>query len=207
MPVGSGKKATFVGYKSKRELSRLKADLGNHLCAVLAIGGIMSPVASRSDCVLELLSLSTRAAGSVCEAPALNFLEPLVGIAALICDTAKVVKSNSDAAVELTKHAGAVTKCVVDRASVMDAAAADGRDALEALTSALQDIQTYLTLLKKPRRRLVPWIFANLEKERFAQLNRALDKARQILSTAVDVRACEHGRDRCRPLYRPALGQ
>ncbi|KAJ7610332.1 hypothetical protein B0H17DRAFT_15597 [Mycena rosella] len=56
MPVGSGKKATFVGYKSKRELSRLKADLENHLCAVLAIGGTISPAASRSDCVLELLS-------------------------------------------------------------------------------------------------------------------------------------------------------
>ncbi|KAJ6552125.1 hypothetical protein DFH09DRAFT_1167884 [Mycena vulgaris] len=67
--------------------------------------------------------------------------------------------------------------------------------ALEELKLTLNEIQSYLILLAKPRRRLRPWIFANHEKDRFAQLNVALDKAlakfsaTKILSTAEDVRA------------------
>ncbi|KAJ6552112.1 hypothetical protein DFH09DRAFT_1167862, partial [Mycena vulgaris] len=67
--------------------------------------------------------------------------------------------------------------------------------ALEELKLTLNEIQSYLILLAKPRRRLRPWIFANQQKDRFAQLNAALDKAlakfsaTKILSTAEDVRA------------------
>ncbi|KAJ7488373.1 hypothetical protein FB451DRAFT_1227161 [Mycena latifolia] len=197
MPVQSGKKAKrFSGYRLKRETDRLKSELENQLCAALAISNPSSPSASRSDCVLELVSLSTRAVGAICDAPVLNFLKPVVGIAALICDTAKCVKSNHDAAAELVKHASLVTKCIVDRASAMDPASAAGNeDALETLKLTLEDIQAYLTFLAKPRRRLAPWVFANEEKDRFVQLNAALDKAlamfaaTEILNTAEDVRS------------------
>ncbi|KAJ7439342.1 hypothetical protein FB451DRAFT_149388 [Mycena latifolia] len=194
MPVRSGKKAMLlVGYKFQRETRRLKAELENHLYALLAMSNTLSPSASRSECVLELVSLTTRAAGAICEAPVLNFLKPLVGIAALICDTAKCVKGNHDAAADLAKHASIVTKCIVDRASA--ASATGNEEALEALKLALEDIHLYLTFLGKPRRRLAPWVFAYKEKDRFIQLKGALDKAlamfsaAKILSTSEDVRA------------------
>ncbi|KAJ7485595.1 hypothetical protein FB451DRAFT_61014 [Mycena latifolia] len=199
MPVQSGKKTKLLlGYKLKRETSRLKAELESHLCELLAMGSTFapSPRASRGDSILELVSLTTRAAGAICEAPVLNFLKPVVGVTALICDTAKCVKSNHDAAADLAKRASAVTKCIVDRMSAMGSpSAADNKDALEALKLALEDIQAYLAFLGKPRRRLAPWVFANQEKDRFVQLDSTLDKAlamfsaTEILSTAAGVRS------------------
>ncbi|KAJ7485582.1 hypothetical protein FB451DRAFT_60797 [Mycena latifolia] len=197
MPAQSGKKAKLLlGYKFKQETSRLKKELENHLYDLLAISNTLSPGLSRRECVLELVSLSTRAAGAICEAPVLNFLKPVVGVAAMICDTAKCVKSNHDAAADLAKRASAVTKCIVDRASAMGSpSAADNEDALEALKLALEDIQAYLAFLGRPRRRLAPWVFANREKDRFVQLDSALDKAlamfsaTEILSTAAGVRS------------------
>ncbi|KAJ7126075.1 hypothetical protein C8R44DRAFT_119672 [Mycena epipterygia] len=199
MPVQSGKKAKFsIGYKVKRESSRLKAELENHLNTLLTTCG-KSPASSgisRSDCILELASLSTRTAGAICEAPVLNFLKPAVGLAALICDTAKSVKSNRDAALDLAKHASTVTKYVVERASRVDGAsiAKDG-EALEALKLALEDIHSYLTFLQIRRRRITSWILANEDKERFAQLNAALDKALAMFS----VRPFRFSLDFCSP--------
>ncbi|KAJ7126077.1 hypothetical protein C8R44DRAFT_119692 [Mycena epipterygia] len=187
MPVRSGKKAKFLlGYKFKREGSRLKAELESHINALLATCGKppASSGISRSDCILELASLSTRAAGAICEAPVLNFLKPVVGIAALICDTAKSVKSNRDAALDLAKHASAVTKCIVERASSKDGTSItkDG-EALEALKLALEDVQSYyLTFLQNRRRRVTSWILANQDKDRFVGLNAALDKALAMFS-------------------------
>jgi hypothetical protein len=92
---------------------------------------------ARNESILELVSLSTRVAGAICDVPVLNFLKPMVGIAALICDTAKVtfrdtlltysidmacqsVQGNREASLDLAKHASIVTKCVVERASALD---------------------------------------------------------------------------------------
>ncbi|KAJ7496710.1 hypothetical protein FB451DRAFT_1162841 [Mycena latifolia] len=165
----NNKTKLFLGYnKYKRETTRLKAELEKHLYEL--------PV--------------------ICDAPVLNFLKPAVGIVALICDTAKCVRSNHDAAIDLAQHASTVTKLIVDRVSAMDSpSAADNEDALEALKCALEDIQVYLTFLGKPRRRLAPWVFANQEKDRVVHLNGALDKAlamflaMKILSTVEDVRS------------------
>ncbi|KAJ7135756.1 hypothetical protein C8R44DRAFT_768964 [Mycena epipterygia] len=199
IPAGSGKKAKILGgYKFKRETSRLKKELESQMNAVLAHSGkpSKSPGIPRSDCILELASLSTRAAGAICEAPVLNFLKPAVGISELICDTAKSVKSNRDAATELAKHASAVTKCIVERVSPKDGTN-DG-EALKALKLTLDDVQSYLAVLRKPRRRVTSWLLANQEKDRFVRLNGALDKAlatfssTTILSTAEGVRANTH---------------
>ncbi|KAJ7116703.1 hypothetical protein C8R44DRAFT_855000 [Mycena epipterygia] len=65
MPVRSGKKLGICGQNSS------------------------SSGTSRSDCVMELASLSARTVGAICDAPVLNFLKPAVGIGVLICDTAK----------------------------------------------------------------------------------------------------------------------
>ncbi|KAJ7485593.1 hypothetical protein FB451DRAFT_61034 [Mycena latifolia] len=188
MPGHSGKRAKLLlDYKLKRETNRLKAELESHLCELLAMGNTFSPSprVSRSDSILELVSLATRAAGAICEAPVLNFLKPVVGVTALICDTAKCVKSNHDAAADLAKRASAVTKCIVDRLSAMDSpSAAANKDALEALKLALEDIQAYLAFLGRPRRRLAPWVLASQEKDRFVQLDSALDKALAMFSAA-----------------------
>ncbi|KAJ7610329.1 hypothetical protein B0H17DRAFT_15704 [Mycena rosella] len=107
MPV---KAAKFIaGYQSNKETSRLKAaELERDLRGLLAIGGIISPAASRGDCVFELVSL---------RACHLRGARPQFrsGIASLICDTEKAVRSNRDAAVELAMYASAV-----DRASAVD---------------------------------------------------------------------------------------
>ncbi|KAJ6524414.1 hypothetical protein DFH09DRAFT_186554 [Mycena vulgaris] len=202
-PVQSSKAVKLLrGIRFKGQSRRLKAELEDCLQALLALGSTHSASTgpSHSECVLEVISLGTRAAGAVCEAPGLSYLKPVVGIAALICETAKTVKSNREAAVELADRARTVTQCIVDRASAMSIKN-DGA-ALEALELTLNEIQSYLILLAKPRRRLRPWIFANQQKERFAQLNGALDKAlamfsatkilstaEDVLATAVDVRA------------------
>ncbi|KAJ7484607.1 hypothetical protein FB451DRAFT_1169650 [Mycena latifolia] len=116
----------------------------------LAIAGLISESTgkSHSECVQELVSMSIRVTGAICEAPVLNFLKPVVGIAALICETAKSVQSNHAAAADLARQRAI----------------------------ALEDIQSYLAFLKKPRRRLAPWIFANQEKDRFNQLGCALER-------------------------------
>ncbi|KAJ7467118.1 hypothetical protein FB451DRAFT_1561017 [Mycena latifolia] len=170
---------TTLGYTSEQleETSRLKEELENHLD--------------------DLVSLNTYTAGATCEAPGLNFLKLVVGIAMLICDTAMCVKSNHDAAVDLAKHASIVTKCIVERVAAIDpaSAAADHGDALEVLKLVLGDIQVYLTSLSRPRRRYSLWLFANQEKDRFLQLHSALDEAlatfsaTECLRTAEDVHA------------------
>jgi hypothetical protein len=45
---------------------------------------------SKGECILELASLGIRVTTAICEAPALNFLKPAVGIAGVICDMARV---------------------------------------------------------------------------------------------------------------------
>ncbi|KAJ7479828.1 hypothetical protein FB451DRAFT_1239934 [Mycena latifolia] len=196
MPIRTGKKTKLIlRYKIKQETRRLKAELESHLYDLLAMSSTPSLGPSRSDCALEVVALSTRAAGAICEAPVLNFLKPVVGIAALICDTVKSVKSNHDAAIDLAKHASITMRCIVERASAINGASANDGAALEVLKLTLEDIQLYLAFLGKRRRRLAPWIFANQDKDRFVQLNDALDKAlamfsaTKTLSTAADVRA------------------
>ncbi|KAJ6524419.1 hypothetical protein DFH09DRAFT_1096107 [Mycena vulgaris] len=90
-PLRSIKAAKLLrGIRFKGESRRLKAGLEDSLQALLELGSTHSASEpSRSECVLEVISLGTRAADAVCEAPGLSFLKPLVNISALICDAAK----------------------------------------------------------------------------------------------------------------------
>ncbi|KAJ7461851.1 hypothetical protein B0H11DRAFT_2056331 [Mycena galericulata] len=192
------KKRFITALKFKREISRFKADVKSHLRLMLAICDYKPPAlkgAPRSEYIIELVSMSTRAVGAICDVPILNVMKPVVGVTALICDTAKCVQSNREAARDLAMRASAVTRSVVDRVAV------DGAydpEALEALKLALEEIQSYLTGLKKPRRRVTSWVLANQEKDRFARQSGALDRAvmlfsaTQVLGTAEEVRANAH---------------
>jgi hypothetical protein len=45
--------------------------------------------ASQNECILEVAAFGVRAAGAVCDLPGINFLKPVFGMVAVICDTAK----------------------------------------------------------------------------------------------------------------------
>ncbi|KAJ7256324.1 hypothetical protein C8J57DRAFT_1721502 [Mycena rebaudengoi] len=160
--------------------SRLKNELKNQLKTMLHGGQLALPT-SRENTV-EILSVSLRASAAICEAPPLNFLKPIVGLAALICETAKTAKSNRDAAEELAKCAINVTNCVVERASKTEIFLDANEDALNGLKRILEDVHSYLIFLNK-RRRAMSWMLATQEKDRVAQLNAGLDRALSLFTT------------------------
>jgi hypothetical protein len=45
--------------------------------------------ASRTECILEVAMFGVRAAGAICDIPGINFVKPVFGMVAVICDTAK----------------------------------------------------------------------------------------------------------------------
>ncbi|KAJ7176258.1 hypothetical protein C8R43DRAFT_1230415 [Mycena crocata] len=172
-------------YQSQRTSSQLKAELKGHLNMIL--GKTVKPstarICSQSDSLIQVASVAIRAVGAVCEAPGLNFLKPVVAIAALLCDTAKTVKNNHQAAAELAKHASDVMTCIVDRVAKLQQPNLQFlTKSLDVLSSALEDIQTHFTLLKK-RHRSVSWIMAIQERDRVLQLNQTLDKALALFTT------------------------
>ncbi|KAJ7512645.1 hypothetical protein B0H11DRAFT_2192 [Mycena galericulata] len=175
----------------KRETRRLKAELKSHLRVILAICDGKSSEAKRgslrSEDVVEYVSVGARTVGAICDAPVLDVMKPVVAVINLICETAKCVKSNREAALDISARASTVTRSIVERAA-MDGAAVPDPEALEALKLALEDIQSYLNALKKPRRRLSSWILANQEKDRFAKLDGGLDQAVALFSAAQRLR-------------------
>ncbi|KAJ7176224.1 hypothetical protein C8R43DRAFT_975243 [Mycena crocata] len=170
-------------YKFHRSANQLKAELKGHLNAISEKTTNTSTIrlSSRNDNLIELAAVSIRVAGAICEAPGLTFVKPVVGIVALICDTAKSVKSNREAAADLAKHASDVMSCVVDR--VQESNWKFPEESLNVLRLALENIQTYLVILHK-RRRPVSWVLAAQERDRVFQLNQALDKALALLTAS-----------------------
>ncbi|KAJ7364478.1 hypothetical protein DFH08DRAFT_950054 [Mycena albidolilacea] len=142
---------------------------------------------SEGECIMEVLSLSIDAVGAVCDAPVLNALKPILSIVAMICDRAKSMKSNHEAVLELAKHSRLVAKSIINHAATQDISTAGHVEALAALESALEDIRVYLTALQKPRHCLMSWIMVNYEKDRTVQLNRALDEALALFTSATAV--------------------
>ncbi|KAF7336841.1 hypothetical protein MVEN_02120200 [Mycena venus] len=180
MPRRSKNKAKLImGHVFNTKARRLKAELKGLSHAFLEDAGISfkNTDLSHGECILELATLGVRTASAICDAPGLNFLKPAVGLAGILCETAKSAKSNREAARDLAKHSSAVTKSIVDCASKIDVFFMNNGEAPMALKSALAGVQAYLTVLQKPRRRMTSWMLANQEKERIAELTRALDKA------------------------------
>ncbi|KAJ7149120.1 hypothetical protein C8R46DRAFT_1198946 [Mycena filopes] len=139
---------------------------------------------SRNECLLEVAAFTARAAGAIFELPVLSFMRPVPALAALICDTAKTVNSNSDAAIELANHARNVTNSVVARAT--DTGVAD-EDSLVELRVTLERIQEFLDALKYRRGgrgRVVSFMLAGKDKERFTTLHVALDRALDVFTSS-----------------------
>ncbi|KAJ7461856.1 hypothetical protein B0H11DRAFT_2285823 [Mycena galericulata] len=192
MPAQPGKRF-FSTLKFKRETNHLKKDLKSHLRVIVAIcdgKSFEAKGALRSEDILEYVSVGARAVGAICDAPVLDAMKPVVGVINLICETAKCVRSNREAALDISARARAVTRSIVERAA-MDGAAVPDPEALNSLKLALEDIQSYLTALKKPRRRLSSWFLANQEKDQFAKLDGGLDKAVALFSVAQTLRTAE----------------
>jgi len=157
--------------------------------------------ASRTECILEIAILGTRAADAICEIPVLNMLKPAVGMVALICDTAKTVRSNRKAALELASHAQDVTNLIVDRATALYGDPKDGPvQSLAPLCRTLKDVHAFLKILQSRRWRVVPWLLATKDQDRFAELNSALDKALSLFSCSESIGTAEILRDNTQTL-------
>ncbi|KAJ7026078.1 hypothetical protein C8F04DRAFT_1400246 [Mycena alexandri] len=141
--------------------------------------------AFRNEWILEAVSFTTRAAGTLVDIPVLNVLKPVVGMTALICDTAKVVKSNREAAIELAEHAQNVTNSIMERVNATD------EDFLEVLHRTLDKIQKFLDALKRRRGGVVLLALGAKDKDQFATLHLALDRALQVLTTSQTTRAVD----------------
>ncbi|KAF7374561.1 hypothetical protein MSAN_00340700 [Mycena sanguinolenta] len=192
LPIRSKKGNIAKGYAFNRETSRLEKELKALVDAFLKI--TYKSQAAEGISSVELANFSIQAASAICEAPVLNFLKPVVGIAGMIAETAQTVKSNRAAAIALAAHSSMVTKSIAEHAATLGQDGCND-EAFMALKSLLLDIHLHLTDLQKPRRRHVrSWITANKERDRIVELNRGLDKAltlftsTNVLSTHADVR-------------------
>ncbi|KAJ7318943.1 hypothetical protein DFH08DRAFT_1086309 [Mycena albidolilacea] len=157
----------------RHESARLKAQLDR----VYQSLNSKARTRARDECILEVATLGTRVAGAVCEIPipGLSFLKPVVGLAVLICDTAKTMNGNNIAAVALAHHAEEVTHSVVERAE-KEQHGNNNAASVDKLRLTLEEIQAFLEHLKS-RRRATAWLMAMKDKDRFAELNSALDRA------------------------------
>jgi hypothetical protein len=102
------RKISFSALTFFRESARLKTELDrNHKTVVCGLNfastnihldllqlemskkPTMPSSTSRNECILEVVTLGARAAGAICDIPGVNFLKPVFGMLAVICDTAK----------------------------------------------------------------------------------------------------------------------
>ncbi|KAJ7899773.1 hypothetical protein B0H13DRAFT_2029438 [Mycena leptocephala] len=186
---GSKSQRVFSGLRFSRKCAHLKAELDRAYKALLEHLK-KSPTlssASRHESMLEIASLSTRFAGIACDVPVLNVLKPVLGMAALMCETAKTVNSNGAAATALAARARDVTNYVLDRAIELHADGQPTQEAFSTLKLTLEDIQAFLKVLQNRRKRAGSWLLAVKDKERFAELNSALDGALAVFSTNENV--------------------
>ncbi|KAJ6512860.1 hypothetical protein C8R45DRAFT_328620 [Mycena sanguinolenta] len=186
MPPRS-KSKLVTDFAFAREIRRLKGELKALVDALLEGTPKLPATESKRISAIGLANLSIRAASAICDAPVLNFLKPVVGIAEIISETAQTAKSNRSAALQLASHSGMVTKSIVEHAGKLglDGMTADS-EALVALKSVLENIHLYLTDLQKPHRArcFKSWIMANEERDRIAEFNQGLDKALALLTSA-----------------------
>ncbi|KAJ7054043.1 hypothetical protein C8F01DRAFT_1374910, partial [Mycena amicta] len=144
---------------------------------------------SRSEVLLETVSIGVQIATAVCDAPVVNVFKPVAGLVGVINNTAMTVKSNQEAAVALTKHAQDVTNTVLKQGS--SGTVPEDSDALKLLHGALQESQSFLCALSHRSRR-VSWLLASSDKKRFNEINARLDKALAVFVASGTVDAKLH---------------
>ncbi|KAJ7603055.1 hypothetical protein DFH06DRAFT_1257351 [Mycena polygramma] len=147
--------------------------------------------ASRTECLIEIATVGTRIAGAVCDipVPGLALGKPAVAMVGLICETAKTVRSNHTAAETIARHAQNVTNSIVNCLDTRT----QGQSLTE-LNRALQQVKDFLDVLQT-RRRVASWILAVKDKDRFVELNNALDRALQVFAASENIGATEILRD------------
>ncbi|KAJ7722198.1 hypothetical protein B0H16DRAFT_1600939 [Mycena metata] len=165
-------------YRFNKESGRLKRELDTQLKVLLRNVSAVTP--SQSDSALELVALGARVSAALFDLNVLDFLKPVIGTVALICETVKTVKTNHASALKLVQRVNTVMECVFERASRTEGV---NEHALRTLHNALEDILSHLASLQK-RRRASVWLLANQEKERVAQLSGALNDALALFSTS-----------------------
>ncbi|KAK6996551.1 hypothetical protein R3P38DRAFT_1966503 [Favolaschia claudopus] len=186
-PTAKRVTSTILARKNP-ELRRLKAEMKKLLHRLNGnIRSSSEPIyISRSDFALEIVSLGAKTLSAISEAPGLNLLKPALGAMSIICDQAKLVRRNREAALELARHSSAVIQSIVNHTEAFDASGPANTYAFEQVGAVLHDIQAYLATFKKPRRRFSIWIMADQEKDRISGLKSALDRA-LALFTSVSV--------------------
>ncbi|KAJ7779054.1 hypothetical protein B0H16DRAFT_1500950 [Mycena metata] len=153
--------------------------------ALMKISAKPQSSASRNERILETVNFTTRVAAAIVEIPVLNLAKPVVGMMALICDTAKVVNSNREAAIELAEHAKNVTNSIVARATPGD------ENSLEVLRGTLDKIQKFLDVLKRRRGGVISFVLAAKDKDQFATLNLALGQALQVFTSSQTIETAD----------------
>ncbi|KAF7377631.1 hypothetical protein MSAN_00185900 [Mycena sanguinolenta] len=176
--------------KFRGETNNLKAELDRSYKE-------LTSTASRKECILEVATIGTRAASALCDIPipAFGILKPIMGTAVLICEIAKTVKGNREAVLALARHAQDVTNSVVERANK----SLNDPDSVAALRLILEEIRAFLKLLQS-RKRLASWIFAAKDKDRFTELNNALDRALTVFASSQSIEITSTVRDNTREL-------
>ncbi|KAJ7916230.1 hypothetical protein B0H13DRAFT_2450856, partial [Mycena leptocephala] len=99
------------------------------------------------------------------------------------CILEVTVLGNRKAALALADHAQNVTNLIVARTiALYGEADPENIHSLAPLCRALEQVQAFLQSLQNRRWRIAAWVLAGNEKDRFAELNSALDKALAVFA-------------------------
>jgi len=108
----------------------------------------------------------------------LKFLKPAAALAVVICETAKTVSGNADAAKELSENTTEILHLVVDhlrQVPLTEISPDLERDAVK-LYQTLEKVNQHLTKLKKRKRKVYALLWAQKDKEYFNELKNQLDE-------------------------------
>ncbi|KAJ7822421.1 hypothetical protein B0H13DRAFT_2376684 [Mycena leptocephala] len=161
------RKISFSALTFFRESTRLKAELDRNYKTVLEMSKkpTMPSSTSRNECILEVVTLGARAAGAICDIPGVNLIKPVLGMTVL---------GNRKAALALADHAQNVTHLILNRAAALDGD----------ITLRMVIPWHHCVGLQNRRWRIAAWILAGNDKNRFAELTSALDKALAVFSSS-----------------------
>ncbi|KAJ7925120.1 hypothetical protein B0H13DRAFT_1976167 [Mycena leptocephala] len=96
----------FSSLTFRRKSAHLKAELDGVYKSLLHNRKNARCSTTQHESFLGIATLGTRAAGIACDVPFLNVLKPVVGMAALICETVKVINS-----ARLSADSGKQSRC------------------------------------------------------------------------------------------------
>jgi len=130
---------------------------------------------------LEAAIVAAKLAVSICDAPVLGVVKPVAEVAVTICESAKMVKTNKTAAVELAQRAAEVTKTIVERAALQALVLTQEDSDIVMLGHALHEVLEYVRGLEKGRWKTVRrWVLAQQDQDEITRLKANLNEALQL---------------------------